>query len=65
MRVEIKYDDLLSSKERIIVHQVNCRGVMGAGIAKQIKEKWPDVYTSYRDLLLQQDNDPLGLCQIS
>lgn len=31
--------DLLCSTAEIIAHQVNCKGVMGAGIAKQIREK--------------------------
>ena len=33
--------DLLKSGCDIICHQVNEYGVMGAGIAKQIKEKYP------------------------
>ena len=37
MIYEVK-KDLLTS-EGIIAHQVNCKGVMGAGVAKQIKEK--------------------------
>ena len=36
MIYEVK-KDLLTS-EGIIAHQVNCKGVMGAGVAKQIKE---------------------------
>ena len=32
-----KRGDLLNAKENIIAHQVNCKGVMGAGIAKLIK----------------------------
>ena len=31
----------------IIVHQVNCQGVMSAGIAKQIKIKYPKSYREY------------------
>ena len=31
----------------VIVHQVNCKGVMGAGLAKQIKDKYPEVYEEY------------------
>ena len=31
----------------VIGHQVNALAVMGAGIAKQIKAKWPEVYKSY------------------
>lgn len=41
--------NLLDSDCDYICHQVNCRGVMGAGIAKQIRERWPEVYDSYRD----------------
>ena len=31
--------NLLEAAEFIIAHQVNCKGVMGAGVARQIKEK--------------------------
>jgi O-acetyl-ADP-ribose deacetylase (regulator of RNase III) len=31
----------------VIVHQVNCQGVMGSGIAKEIRERWPVVFQSY------------------
>lgn len=39
--------DLLESQATIIVHQVNCMGVMGSGVAKGIREKWEHVYTKY------------------
>lgn len=44
--------------KRYIVHQVNCHGVMGAGFAKQIKEKYPECYRAYREhsLLHSPDN---------
>lgn len=32
----------------VICHQVNCKGVMGAGLAKQIKERYPIVFDYYR-----------------
>lgn len=41
--------DLLDSNCDYICHQVNCMGVMGAGIAKQIKGRYPEVYDAYRD----------------
>lgn len=31
----------------IICHQVNCRAVMGAGLARQIRDKWPIVFDEY------------------
>ncbi len=39
--------NLLDSGADYICHQVNARGVMGSGIAKQIKERWPIVYGKY------------------
>lgn len=41
--------DLLNSPCDIICHQVNCRGVMGAGLAKKIAEAYPLVLRVYRD----------------
>ena len=32
----------------LICHQVNCMGVMGAGLAKQVRTKYPWIYESYR-----------------
>ena len=40
--------DILDFVSGIICHQVNCKGVMGAGIALKIRNKWPHVYTDYR-----------------
>ena len=39
--------NLLNQKEGIILHQVNCKGVMGAGIAKQIRLLYPQHYIDY------------------
>lgn len=41
--------DMLDLKEGILLHQVNCQGVMGAGFAKAIRSKWPVVFTQYRE----------------
>lgn len=41
--------NILNIKKGIICHQVNCKGVMGAGLALQIKKKWPEVYETYKD----------------
>jgi O-acetyl-ADP-ribose deacetylase (regulator of RNase III) len=40
--------NILYINNGIIAHQVNCKGVMGAGLARQIKDKYPLVYTAYR-----------------
>lgn len=40
--------DIFESGADIICHQVNCQGVMGSGIAKQVREKYPVVYEKYK-----------------
>lgn len=45
--MEIVIGDILESKCNIICHQVNCQGVMGRGLAKQIKDKYPNVFEKY------------------
>ena len=40
--------NILNTKKGIIVHQVNCKGVMGCGIASAIRKKWPKVYFLYK-----------------
>lgn len=47
--VKLVNGDLLDAKETYIAHQVNCYGVMGRGIALQIKNKYPDVFRRYQD----------------
>lgn len=45
------------NEETIICHQVNCMGVMGAGLAKQVRDKWPVVFSEYKKIC---DPDKLG-----
>lgn len=42
--------DIFKSGADVICHQVNCQGVMGSGIAKQVREKYPWVYAHYKQL---------------
>ncbi|MCY7911145.1 macro domain-containing protein [Bacillus inaquosorum] len=42
--------DILDASEDIICHQVNCQGVMGAGLAKQIRDRYPSAYRSYKHM---------------
>jgi O-acetyl-ADP-ribose deacetylase (regulator of RNase III) len=55
--------NLLDAKTDVIAHQVNCLGHMGAGIAKQIKTRWPEVYEGYLGFC-KKDSDLLGKCMI-
>lgn len=47
--MEIMDGDLLKIEDGIIAHQCNCRGVMGAGVARRIRRRWPQVYKEYRE----------------
>ena len=57
----IEHSSLLDVKEGIICHQANCVGIMGAGIALQIREKWPDVFKQYASLCKIFKNNPAAL----
>ena len=46
--IEYIKGNILNVTEGIIVQQVNCKGVMGAGLAKQIRDKWPYIYDDYK-----------------
>lgn len=39
--------DLLKTKAEALVNPVNCVGVMGAGLARQFRDKFPDNYVAY------------------
>jgi O-acetyl-ADP-ribose deacetylase (regulator of RNase III) len=71
METKIKYlqGNLLNSTAAVIGHQTNCKGVMGGGVAKQIKAKWPIVFTAYSDFCFNKaciagSNVHLGKCQL-
>ena len=55
--------NLLTSDAKIRCHQVNCKGVMGAGLAKQVKDKYPEVYEQYKALCDQFGSSLLGHTQ--
>ena len=38
--IKIVKSNILDATEDIICHQTNCFGIMGSGLAKQIKEKY-------------------------
>lgn len=52
--------DVLDTPIHIIAHQVNCKGVMGAGLAKQIRDKYPWVYSCYKKYCITHSYDLLG-----
>lgn len=40
--------NIFESGADVILHQVNCQGVMGSGVAKQVKERYPNVFWGYK-----------------
>lgn len=53
--------DIFNSDANLTLHQVNCRGVMGSGVAKQVREKYPEVYKQYKDKCNRYRNSPRAL----
>lgn len=45
--IEYVKGNILDAKEGFIFQQVNCQGVMGSGLAKAIRNKYPIVYECY------------------
>lgn len=41
--------DIFTTRMQCIVNTVNCEGVMGKGIAKEFKRRYPDMYSDYKD----------------
>lgn len=63
----IKYikGDLLNTDATCIVHGCNCQGRMASGVAKVIREKYPEVYNAYLELYTNLGNKlPLGYTQM-
>jgi O-acetyl-ADP-ribose deacetylase (regulator of RNase III) len=49
MAVRYVIGNALEAEEGLILHGVNCQKAMNSGIAKQIREKWPEVYLTFLD----------------
>ena len=49
--IKIIDGNIFDSKANFIVHQVNCQGVMGAGVAAQVADLYPHVEIEYRKYL--------------
>lgn len=62
--VNIVTGDVLNAKEDIIAHQVNCLGVMGAGVALAVKRKYPEVFLQYSKYVKSSTKSRLGRLQV-
>lgn len=47
MKIIYKEGDLLEAGENIIIHGCNAQGVMGSGVALQIRKKYPNAARAY------------------
>ena len=63
--INIKSGNIINAAEDIICHQVNCLGIMGGGLALQIKNKYPEVFKAYKEFCPRQKTEQmLGQTQI-
>jgi hypothetical protein len=46
-KIQYIHGDLLASTEAVIAHGCNAQGVMRSGVAKAIREKYPQAYVDY------------------
>jgi ADP-ribose 1''-phosphate phosphatase len=58
----IKGDLFNAPKGSIICHAVNCKGVWGAGIAKQFATEYPSAYKFYKRMCEENGASLLGSC---
>ncbi len=47
MTITFKTGNILDAEENLILQQVNYQGIMNGGLAKQIRNKWPEIYDGY------------------
>lgn len=46
--IVFKTGDIFKSDAQTLVNTVNCKGIMGKGIALQFKKKYPDMFNEYK-----------------
>lgn len=57
--------DIFTVEQGIICHQVNCQGIMGAGLAKHMAFNYPATQTAYERICKGPRNHKLlGHCQL-
>lgn len=63
--IKIVKGDILNAREAAICHQVNCQNQMGAGVAKVLYTRWPEVKTEYHRFCDgKRPRDLLGKIQV-
>ena len=59
--IEVRQGNVLDIPQGVIVHGCNCQGVMGGGIALQIKQRFPTAYLEYRRVF-ESESNANGFC---
>jgi len=63
MKIEYVKGSVVDAAESIIAQGCNAQGVMGSGVAKAIRDRWPEVFPRYRvfiDEIRAAGRNPLG-----
>lgn len=63
MKIITNLGNIFDSTATIIAHQCNGIGVMGSGVAKEVKERYPRVFKKYKQAI-DSDLLKLGSCQV-
>ena len=50
---QVVQGDIFSTHLNAIAHGVNCQGVMGAGIALEVKRRYPDLFEKYKKMCFE------------
>lgn len=53
----VAHRDIFSTHLNAIAHGVNCQGVMGAGIALEVKRRYPDLFEKYKKMCLEYKDE--------
>ena len=62
--IQVIAGDVTKAKENIIGHQVNCKGVMGSGVALDLRNKYPAIFEPYKNNCAAYGNSLLGKVQV-
>lgn len=56
--IEYVHGNIFDSPAQTIVNPVNCMGAMGAGLARQFKERYPSMFEKYKQCCLNNSLMP-------
>ena len=62
--MNIKQGNILDVPDGVIVNQVDYKGMMVAGLALQIRNKWPDVYVRCQSFCKSGEHSPIQLVNV-